>query len=195
MGSKVISFQGCRVAALESRRAADMHRLIEKYEGVPFVSPSMREVPIDQNRSAIDFAYRLITGQIGVVILTTGVGFRYLVKAIEPHLDKQRFLDALSDVITICRGPKPVAAMRELGLSPTHRVPEPNTWRELLQTIDSEVQVSNQVVGLQEYGVTNKSLIAGLEALDDGHLTLDGIPLDHRPEIFVPSHERPIAMS
>ena len=164
MGSKVISFQGCRVAALESRRAADMHRLIEKYEGIPFVSPSMREVPIDQNRSAIDFAYRLITGQIGVVILTTGVGFRYLVKAIEPHLDKQRFLDALSDVITICRGPKPVAAMRELGLSPTHRVPEPNTWRELLQTIDSEVQVSNQVVGLQEYGVTNKSLIAGLEA-------------------------------
>ena len=102
--------------------AADMHRLIEKYEGIPFVSPSMREVPIDQNRSAIDFAYRLITGQIGVVILTTGVGFRYLVKAIEPHLDKQRFLDALSDVITICRGPKPVAAMRELGLSPTHRV-------------------------------------------------------------------------
>ena len=63
------------------------------------------EVPIDQNRSAIDFAYRLITGQIGVVILTTGVGFRYLVKAIESHLDKQRFLDALSDVITICRGP------------------------------------------------------------------------------------------
>ena len=38
-------------------------------------------------------------------------------------------------------------------------------------------------------------LIAGLEALDDGHLTLDGIPLDHRPEIFVPPHERPIAMS
>ena len=35
---------------------------------------------------------------------------------------------------------------------------------KLLQTIDSEVQVSNQVVGLQEYGVTNKSLIAGLEA-------------------------------
>ncbi|NDH84123.1 MAG: ATP-binding cassette domain-containing protein [Acidimicrobiia bacterium] len=38
-------------------------------------------------------------------------------------------------------------------------------------------------------------LIAGLEALDDGHLTLDGMPLDHRPEIFVPPHERPIAMS
>ena len=38
-------------------------------------------------------------------------------------------------------------------------------------------------------------LIAGLEALAAGHLTLDGIPLAPRPEIFVPSHERPIAMS
>lgn len=164
MVSKTISFQGFRVAALESRRAADMQRLIEKYEGVAYVSPSMREVPIEPNRSAIDFAYRLITGQVSVVVLTTGVGFRYLLKAIEPHLDKQRFLDSLSDVITVCRGPKPAAVMREFGLTPSHRVPEPNTWRELLQTIDSEVPIANQVVGLQEYGVSNKSLIAGLEA-------------------------------
>lgn len=164
MVTNPISFQNCRVAALESRRAVDMQRMIEKYKGVAHVSPSMREVPIEPNRSAIDFAYRLITGQVTVVVLTTGVGFRYLVKSIEPHLDKQRFLDALSDVITICRGPKPVKVMREFGLTPSHRVPEPNTWRELLQTIDSEVSVANQVVGLQEYGVSNKSLIAGLEA-------------------------------
>ncbi len=138
--------------------------MIQKYGGEPFVSPSMREVPVEPNREAIDFAYRLITGQVGVVILTTGVGFRYLIRAIEPHLDKQRFLDALSDVTTICRGPKPVAAMREFGLTPTHRVPEPNTWRELLQTIDAQVSIANQVVGLQEYGVSNASLVAGLEA-------------------------------
>ena len=164
MESKPYSFKGYRVAALESRRAADMQRLIEKYDGLAHVSPSMREVPIEPNRPAIDFAYRLITGQVSIVILTTGVGFRYLLRAIEPHLDKQRFLDALSDVITVCRGPKPIAAMREVGLTPTHRVPEPNTWRELLQTIDADVSVANQVVALQEYGVSNKSLIAGLEA-------------------------------
>jgi uroporphyrinogen decarboxylase len=43
-------------------------------------------------------------------------------------------------------------------------VPEPNTWRELLATIDGGIAVRNQTVGLQEYGVTNSSLIAGLEA-------------------------------
>ena len=60
---------GLNVAALESRRAGDMQRLIERYGGKPHVSPSMREVPIEPNRQAIDFAYRVITGQINVVIV------------------------------------------------------------------------------------------------------------------------------
>ena len=157
-------FNGLSVAALESRRAEDMQRLIQRHGGVAHVSPSMREVPIDPNRDAIDFAYRVITGHVHVVVLMTGVGFRYLLKAIERHVDRQRFLDSLSDITTICRGPKPAAAMREVGVTPTHRVPEPNTWRELLQTIDTHVPIANQVVGLQEYGVTNASLVAGLEA-------------------------------
>jgi uroporphyrinogen decarboxylase len=158
------SFDGLKIAALESRRRDDLARLIARFGGLPFVSPSMREVRIDKNKSAIDFAYRVMTGEIGVVIFLTGVGFRHLLAAIEPHVDKQRFLDALSDITTIARGPKPVVAMREVGLQPTHRAPEPNTWRELLQVIDQHVPVANQVVGLQEYGVTNRSLIAGLEA-------------------------------
>ena len=158
------SFGGLRVAALESRRRDDFARLIERFGGVPFVSPSMREVPIDKNKEAIEFAYRVMTGEIGAVIFLTGVGFKQLIAAIEPHVDKQRFLDSLSDIPTVARGPKPVAAMREFGLQPTHRAPEPNTWREVLQTVDIHVPVSNVEVGLQEYGITNHSLVAGLEA-------------------------------
>ncbi len=157
-------FKGFHIASLESRRAEDMARLISRNGGVAHVSPSMREVPIEPNRGAIDFAYRLMTGHISVVVLMTGVGFRYLLRAIERHLDQQRFLDSLSDVVTICRGPKPAAAMREVGVTPTYRVPEPNTWREILQTIDANVSIANQIVGVQEYGVTNASLVAGLEA-------------------------------
>ncbi len=158
------SFGGLRVAALESRRRDDFSRLIERFGGVPFVSPSMREVPIDKNKEAIEFAYRVMTGDIGAVIFLTGVGFKQLIAAIEPHVDKQRFLNSLSDIPTVARGPKPVAAMREFGLQPTHRAPEPNTWREVLQTVDIHVPVSNVEVGLQEYGITNHSLVAGLEA-------------------------------
>ena len=158
------NFQGLRVGAFESRNAGEMARLIERHGGVPHVSPSLRESPLEENRAAIDFAHRLITGQISIVIFLTGVGFRHLLSAVERHVDRQRFLNALADVTTICRGPKPVAAMAEAGLKPTHRVPEPNTWRELLTTIDQHVPVASQVVALQEYGKSNPSLIAGLEA-------------------------------
>lgn len=164
MNDTKADFAGLRVAALESRRADDLTRLIERHGGKAFVSPSMREVPMDDNKEIIDFAHRLITGQVDVVIFMTGVGFRHLLTTVEQHLDRQRFLDALSDITTIVRGPKPVAAMKEVGLTPTIRVPEPNTWREVLATIDAELPIANQTVGLQEYGKTNASLIAGLEA-------------------------------
>lgn len=157
-------FCGLRIASLESRRADDMARLISRHKGVAHVSPSMREVAIKPNRHAIDFAYRVITGQIGAVIFMTGVGFRFLLSAIDESIERQRFLDALSDIPTVVRGPKPAAAMKEVGLTPTFRVPEPNTWREVLQLLDRELPIGNVNVGLQEYGITNASLIAGLEA-------------------------------
>ena len=164
MDQKQLDFNGLHVAAFESRNAGEMARLIQRHGGVPHVSPSMREAPLAENRLAIDFAHQLITGQISIVIFLTGVGFRHLLAAVERHVDRQRFLDALTDITTICRGPKPAAVMDEFGLKPTYRVPEPNTWRELLMTIDQHVPVASQTVAVQEYGKTNPSLIAGLEA-------------------------------
>lgn len=157
-------FDGLRVASLESRRADDIARMIERAGGHAYVSPSMREVPLPDSRDAVEFANRLITGQIDVFVLLTGVGTRHFVNAVERHIGRQRLIDALSDMTTVVRGPKPTAALKELGITPTVRVPEPNTWRELLTTLDTELPVANLVVGLQEYGTTNPSLIAGLEA-------------------------------
>jgi uroporphyrinogen decarboxylase len=57
-----------------------------------------------------------------------------------------------------------VAALSELGLKPTHRTSEPHTWREVLALADRHVPLANQVVGMQEYGEPNASLVAGLEA-------------------------------
>lgn len=162
--TETADFHQLRVVAFESRRAAELTRMITKFNGKPFVSPSMREIPIDQNKVAVDFAHRVLTGEINCVIFLTGVGFKYLLEAVSKEIDQQRFLDTLSDITTICRGPKPVAAMNEFGLKPTLKVPEPNTWRDLLKTIDENISIASQVVGVQEYGIENKSLIAGLEA-------------------------------
>lgn len=158
------SFRGEVVAAFESRRAADMARLIERFGGSASVSPSMRELPSEDHRAAIDFANRLITGQIDALIFTTGVGTKYFVEQIERHVDRKQLLEAISDTKSVVRGPKPLAVLREMGITPTFQVPAPNTWRELLTTLDQQLPVANLVVGLQEYGVINPSLLAGLEA-------------------------------
>lgn len=158
------NFAGLTVAAFESRHAEDMARMIQRHGGVPRVSPSLREAPSDNPRQAIDFANHLITGQIDVLIFLTGVGVRQWIAQVERHVDRERLLGAISDVTTIARGPKPVAALRELGVTPTHRVEPPNTWREILTLVDRHCPLANLVVGLQEYGETNTSLIAGLEA-------------------------------
>ncbi|HAY82341.1 MAG TPA: uroporphyrinogen decarboxylase [Planctomycetaceae bacterium] len=157
-------FNGLRVAAFESRRGDEIARMIERQGGVPHVSPSMREVPLGENPEALEFAHRLIVGEITTVVFLTGVGFRHLLAFVERHLDRQRYLDALCDIVTIARGPKPAAALREVGITPTHQVPEPNTWREILTTVDGGINIANQTVGLQEYGKPNPSLTAGLEA-------------------------------
>jgi uroporphyrinogen decarboxylase len=153
-----------RVAAFESRRALEIARLIEREGALPFVSPSLREVAVDEDRPAIDFANRIITGQVDVVILLTGVGVNQFLQRVERHVPRQRLLDALSDVQTVVRGPKPLAALKSVGITPSLRVPEPNTWREILATLDAQLPVANHVVGVLEYGVPNVSLTAGLEA-------------------------------
>ncbi|MEM8679966.1 MAG: uroporphyrinogen decarboxylase family protein, partial [Planctomycetota bacterium] len=158
------SFSQMRVAAFESRRAEEMSRMIERYQGQPFVSPSMQELPLDSNHAALNAAKSIMTGGIDIAIFLTGVGFNYFMTAVHRQVDEARLIAALTDITTIARGPKPVAAMKAVGLQPKHVVAEPNTWRELLDLIDERLVISNQNILVQEYGKPNPSLIAGLEA-------------------------------
>jgi uroporphyrinogen decarboxylase len=160
----ISSFGNLRIASFESRRGEDTAAMIRRFDGIPYVSPSMRESPLDSDAQAVDFAHRLITGQIDAMLFLTGVGVDYLLAQIEPHINRQRFLDSLSDIPTIARGPKPQRALKQLGIEPTWVVPEPNTWREILALLDAHLPVNNLTVGVQEYGQENVSLVAGLEA-------------------------------
>ena len=164
MRESSVHFQGLRVAAFESRRANEMAGFIKKHGGIPFVAPSMREVAIEQNQAAIDFANRLLTGEVDLFIATTGVGFRFLISSIERHVKRDLFLQTLSDITTLARGPKVVAAMKEVGLTPSRRIATPHTWREILAEFDALPSAPGRVVGVQEYGLSNASLTAGLEA-------------------------------
>jgi uroporphyrinogen-III synthase len=156
-----MSFNGLRVLALESRRASEMEQLIRKQGGEAFVAPSMREIPLAENSAAFAFAERLFAGGFEMVILLTGVGTRQLNRILATRFPEAAFTEALRHVTLVARGPKPVAALREMGLKPAIVAPEPNTWRELLAAIDGRPE---RRIAVQEYGRSNQELAEGLRA-------------------------------
>jgi len=156
-----MSFDGRRVLALESRRAAEMADLIRKQGGEPFVAPSLREVPVEEDAPVFQFAERLFAGEFDMMILLTGVGTRQLARVLATHYSGSAFADALGRITVAARGPKPAAALRELGLVPAITAPEPNTWRELLEATAGRTE---HRIAVQEYGRSNPELLAGLRA-------------------------------
>jgi uroporphyrinogen-III synthase len=143
-----------------------MTRMLEAAGAVAHVSPSMREVPLGENRQAADFARRLIAGDFDIVIFMTGVGFRLLMRSLRDHFEEAVLVEALRRVTKVARGPKPVAAMQEVGLSADVRVGEPNTWRDILASCrDQAPDVRGAKIAIQEHGLPSTALQAGLGEL------------------------------
>lgn len=163
--SKPSGLAGLRILSLESRRAEEMAKLILAYGGQPVVAPSMREVPLESNVDALDFARQLFDGGFDMVIFLTGVGTRALARVIATSYPVEQFVEALKKVVIVARGPKPIAALKELGVPVILAVPEPNTWRDVLRSLDEKaasLPLDRKRVAVQEYGSSNPELLRGL---------------------------------
>ena len=158
-------FANRRVLSLESRRSREMAVLISNHGGQPTVVASTREVASGLNAEESAFAEGLIHDQFQIVIFMTGVGTRALAQAIESACPRDQFVAALRRTVVVARGPKPVAVLREFGVPITLTVPEPNTWREILQTLDENaatIPLRGARIAVQEHGVPSHELYAGL---------------------------------
>lgn len=156
------NLEGLRIVSFESRRSSEMQNLLRKRGAQVHMAPSMREVPLQDQHEAIAFGKALKNSDCEILILLTGVGTRMLVEAMALSWPKEEVLAWLRRLTLVCRGPKPAAVLKELGLTPHVRVPEPNTWRELLATLDNDLPVRGRSIAVQEYGRTNPALIQGL---------------------------------
>jgi uroporphyrinogen-III synthase len=171
------SFSNLRVLILESRRSTEMAALVSNYGGQPVSAPALREVPLDTNTDAFAFIDALLRHEFDLVILLTGVGTRALLAVVDRRGVRPAFLSALDSTKIAARGPKPVAVLRELGLTPWIVAPEPNTWRELLTAVDAkagELTLRGARVAVQEYGTSNPQLLEGLR---DRGATVVSVPV------------------
>src|SRR5215471_18067242 len=156
-----MSFEGCRVLSLESRRAVEIERLIRGQGGEPVVAPSMREVPLTDNPAAFDFASKLLGGEVDMIIFLTGVGARLLNQILETKYPPGTIIEALKRTVVVARGSKPMAVLREWGVPAAVTVPEPNTWREILAATEGRCE---RRIFVQEYGKSAVELMDGLRA-------------------------------
>jgi uroporphyrinogen-III synthase len=156
-------FNGLTVASFESRMAAEMTRLIERQGGKPLVAPALREIPLEDNSAALRFGEQLMAEGLDVLVLLTGVGTTTLFEILHSRYSKDRIASALKDTVLIARGPKPVAALKALGFQPTLTVPEPNTWVDVVSTLDAHRPLNGLRVAVQEYGLSNRDLLEALK--------------------------------
>jgi uroporphyrinogen-III synthase len=161
------SFENVRVLALESRRANEIATLIARYGGSPIVAPALRELPLDSNGPALDFAAELLLGGIDIAIFLTGAGVRALFEVLTVAHPGDHVRAALSRVKVAARGPKPSNVLRELNVPVWVTAPEPNTWRELLAAMDARAvdqPIRGARIAVHEYGVPNQELLDALKA-------------------------------
>jgi uroporphyrinogen-III synthase len=169
-----------------------MAALVSTHGGRPVAAPALREIPLESNPEVLALADALKRGAFDIVILLTGVGTRVLLDVVQATSSRDEFVAALARTKVVPRGPKPLAVLRELKITPWITVPEPNTWRELLTALDekmaleavvgglhpstaargalSEVEgqasgsLRGQRIAVQEYGKPNDELLSALEA-------------------------------
>ena len=159
------NFAGLRVLSLESRRASEMAKLIASHGGEAMVAPSMREIPLETNTVALAFARTLFADGFDMIIFLTGVGTRALARVVETIYPLDQYLAELRKIAVVARGPKPVAVLREWNIPIAVLAPEPNTWREILRALDENAAawpLKGRRIAVQEYGVSNADLLAGL---------------------------------
>ena len=157
-----MSFAELRVLSLESRRAKEMETLILREGGIPFVAPSVKERAVDDEHAAIQFVEQLEAGEFEMLICMTSVGLALLRDTVTRQMPLERLSAALRRVTIVSRGPKPVGVLKALEV-PIHIViPEPNTWKEIVEAVASR---NERRIAVQEYGRPNLEMNQALEQL------------------------------
>jgi len=156
------ALSGLRVVAFEARRANELATMLARHGAVVVRAPALREALLGATPEALELVRRLEASEVALVVLLTGVGTRALASAVAAT--SPRFTELLGRVRIVARGPKPLAALRDLGVAGALPVADPFTWRQVLDVVDGLGLPSGALVAVQEYGVPPRELEDALGA-------------------------------
>jgi len=141
--------------------SGELAELVRRLGGIPVSAPSVREIPREAETTA--FVNELAAHRFAVVIFQTGVGATALFREAERRGKLDEVIASLKEAVLVCRGPKPTAAIRRHGLTPTIVPLKPFTTKEMLEAL-APVDLSNRDTALVHYGERNATLADALTA-------------------------------
>jgi len=154
--------RGRRIVVPETRELGQLLRMLEERgaDTVPCPMIAIRD-PTDPKPAEM-WLRRFVTGTCSDLVLMTGEGLRRLL-SFSRLLDLEpAFLTALGATRKITRGPKPVRALREIGLAADMPAVEPTT-EGVIATLERH-DLTGHRVGVQLYpGNSNERLLKFLE--------------------------------
>ncbi len=141
--------EGRRIVVPESRELDLFAGMLERQGATAIRCPLVTILDLDDPAPAEAWLRRLADGAFDDVILFTGEGLRRLMTIAEKAGITEAVTSALAETRKIVRGPKPVKALRGLGLGPDVTAAEP-TSAGLIATL-SGLDLDGRRVGMQTY--------------------------------------------
>jgi uroporphyrinogen-III synthase len=154
---------GARIGLLEARRSSELAALVRREGGEPVCAPAVTEARVDVTTHLPALIDDLRSRRTGFVVCLTGAGLTGMFAQAEETGRLQPLVDALRESTTVCRGPKPAAALRAQGIPVQVNVRAPYTAAELLEVLP-ETLVGDQGIALVHDGGGDAVLVEALRA-------------------------------
>ncbi len=155
------TLKGRTIALAEGRQLEELAQMLEKEGAIALRYPMINILDAPDAAGVVVWLRDLTANKFAYVILMTGEALRRLLGFAEREGIRQEVIAALSRARTVTRGPKPVRALKEVGLNPT-KVAESPTTEGVIATLRNE-SLRDKTVGVTLYGEPNPTLVRFLE--------------------------------
>ncbi len=152
---------GKTVALAEGRQLEELAQMLAAEGAVPLPCPMVSILDAPDAAPVVAWLRELAAGRFGYVVLLTGEGLRRLLGFAGREGFRDEVIAALTKTHTVTRGPKPVRALKEVGLSPAIVAGAPTT-AGVIDALRGET-LTGQTVGVQLYAEENRPLVEFLE--------------------------------
>jgi uroporphyrinogen-III synthase len=150
------SLEGRTIALAESRQLEELAQMLENEGATTLRCPMLSILDTPDAAAVLAWLRELCADRFAYVVLMTGEALRRLLPFAERNGFRDAFIAALARTKIITRGPKPVQALKEIGLAPTRLAPTPTT-EGVITSMRSE-PLQGQTVGVTLYGEPNPAL-------------------------------------